>query len=193
MEYLEREGWEGGAYNDSRCGEENNSHALGMLHGLIRIMHTKCSEQFLAHNKCSIAVVVGVIVYYSYYHQRRLFIKNNQALLLILTVKIFTLITSVGIEKRDLQMLDLPMIVRVGWNRHRYRNEQLKAGGKGSIFELILLSWRTTDNILNVQYSLTTSGTRLLHEEGRGPHVESCHRTTVPEETLETILLFVFN
>ena len=69
---------------------------------------------------------------------------------------------SVGTENSDLQTLDLLMLLRAGWSRHRYRNEQLKVSGKGSIFELILASWRTIHDIINVQYSLTTSGTRLL-------------------------------
>lgn len=89
--------------------EKNSSYLLGMLCGLIGIIHTKCSEQFLAHSKYSVAVVGGVIVYYSY-HQCRLFISNNQALLSILTIKTFTLITSVGTKNSDLQMLDLLMI-----------------------------------------------------------------------------------
>lgn len=161
MQYLGKKGWEGGAYDDSQCDEKNSSYSLGMLCGLIGIMHMKCSEQFMTCNKYSVAFVGGVIVYYSH-HQCRLFINNNQALLLILTITIFTLITSVGIGNSDLQRSDLLMILRVGWSGHRHRNEQLKVSGKGSIFELILASWGTIHDIINVQYSLTTSGTRLL-------------------------------
>lgn len=126
MEYAGKEGREGGACDDSLRDEKNSSYSLGMLCGLIGIMRPKCSEQLLAHSKCSIAVVVGPAVYYSYSHQYGLFINNNQALLLMLTIKIFTLIMSLGRGNSYLQVLDLLMILRVGQSRHSYRNEQLR-------------------------------------------------------------------
>ena len=67
MKYVEKEGQQRGAYDGSRCDEKNSSYSLGMLCGLIGIMYIKCSEQCLAHSKCSVAVVVGVIIVYSYY------------------------------------------------------------------------------------------------------------------------------
>ena len=61
-----------------------------MLFALVGIMHMKCSEQCLAASECLIAVVVGRII--DYYSYLVLQIVSHQALLIICTIKIFTLI-----------------------------------------------------------------------------------------------------
>lgn len=61
-----------------------------MLFALVGIMHIKCSEQCLAPSECLIAVAVGLII--AYYSYLVLQIISYQALLIICTIKIFTLI-----------------------------------------------------------------------------------------------------